>query len=267
MEPLPEGYEWGRAGAFRGAFRSEARDALLGAGFTDPAAFAGRSDPAFAGRGRPVRVPLPDGSAGVLRRYLHGGVLRRLTGRWFTGAPRPVRELVATVRAERAGVRVPVVLAALWRPRAGLLHEGFLLTREETGKRDLAAALADGAPAAAALSAVGRETRRLHEAGVWHADLHVRNVLLGADGATLLDFDRARVLSPVPADLRLASLLRFDRSVVKLARRGPTVRAADRLRFFKAYFGTRPDRRERDALAARCRRSLAWHRLWWGVTS
>ena len=80
------------------------------------------------GRGRPSRVSLPDGSSGVLRGYRHGGMLRALTGRRFTGFPRPLTELVATERARAGGVRVPEILAAYVR-RVGLgCHVGYLLT-------------------------------------------------------------------------------------------------------------------------------------------
>jgi tRNA A-37 threonylcarbamoyl transferase component Bud32 len=262
---LPPGYEWGPGGEWRAALRSEDRETLIAAGVLDPAALHGACPPAFAGRGRPVRVPLADGTAGVLRRYRHGGLLRGLTGRRFLGAPRPLRELLATARAEAGGAAVPRVLAALFRPAGPLLHEGFLLTREVTDATDLAEWLRAGKPAGPALRAAGLSARRLHGAGVWHADLHVKNVLVRAGDAMIIDLDRARILDPVPHDMRMANLFRFDRSLVKLARRGPVVRFADRLRFFKAYFEERPGRREQRALAARCRRSLRYHRLFWAV--
>ncbi|MCU0725160.1 MAG: phosphotransferase [Planctomycetes bacterium] len=261
---LPEGYEWAPGEGWRVALRSEDRATLLTAGVLDPETLAAKGEPAFAGRGRPMRVALPDGTAGVLRRYRHGGLFRGLTGRRFLGPPRPLRELLATARAETSGAAVPRVLAAWFRPAGPLLHEGFLLTREVTGATDLGAWLRAGHPAGPALRAAGRQARRLHEAGVWHADLHAKNVLLAAGDAIIIDLDRARVLDPVPRDMRMANLLRFDRSLVKLARRGPAVRFGDRLRFFKAYFGARPGRSEERALLARCRRSLSWHRLFWG---
>jgi 3-deoxy-D-manno-octulosonic acid kinase len=262
---LPGGFERLRTGPWRIALRADLREVLVRAGIGNPPALAAKGTKRFAGRGRPVRVELADGRYGVLRRFLHGGLLRRVTGPLFLGSPRPVRELAATEHARRAGVAVPSVLAAAWRPRLGLAHEGWLLTEEVPGAVDLVDALSGGTKAGPALAATGRETRRLHDAGVSHGDLHVKNVLLVEEGVVLIDFDKSRVREPLPDDLRTRNLLRFDRSVVKLSRRGVTVAARDRLRFFASYYRGELSRERRDALVSRCRRSLRWHRLAWSL--
>ncbi len=260
---LPEGYEWRRSGAWRIALRTDHREVLEAAGIGDPEALARSGTRAFEGRGRPVRVLLPGGGAGVLRRYLHGGLLRSLTGRFFAGPSRPLRELRATVRAERAGVRVPEVLAALHRRRLLLWHEGWILTREAVGALDLVAVLRGGAHGGDLLRRAGEETRRMHDAGVRHADLHVKNVLCRDGEVMLIDFDGARIRPRLSSRRRLADLLRFDRSVEKLARSGPRVTRADRWRFFCGYHGGRPARDAARRIVRRCRRTRWWHRLWW----
>lgn len=260
---LPEGFALVERGGWSIAVRESARGAVLDATVGGPDVLAGTGEARYAGRGRPVRIVLPDGTPGVLRRYLHGGLLRKVAGSWFLGPSRPFRELRATERARRAGVSVPEVLAAWRRPRAGVFHEGWLLTREVPAARDLPAVLADGARIPAAFSAIGREVRRLHEAGVVHGDLHVKNVLVGATGVTILDFDRARIVDPAPRSLCVGNLLRFDRSVEKLTLSGPVVPRADRLRVFAAYFAEGLSADERRRIARRCRRSLSRHRLGW----
>jgi tRNA A-37 threonylcarbamoyl transferase component Bud32 len=252
----------------RNGWRIAVREDLLGAGggtFPDPLELEARGTHTFRGRGRPVRVPLPDESFGVLRRYLHGGLLRAITGPLFAGAPRPLRELRALERARAGGVQVPEGLAAFVRPRAGLLHEGWILTREVPGARDLVEVLPEGTGAGAVLEAAGREARRMHDAGVRHADLHVKNVLVAGDGVWLLDFDRARVLDPLPDADRRRNLLRFDRSVVKMERSGVRVPLKTRLRFFRGYYGGRPAAGERELLVTACRKSLSRHRAWWAI--
>jgi tRNA A-37 threonylcarbamoyl transferase component Bud32 len=263
---LPEGYELLRRCGWWIAHRAGLRDHLLAVGDGDPRALATTGTGEFRGRGRPVLVTLPDGTRGVLRRYLHGGVLGRLTGPLFLGHSRPFGELVAVARARIAGVRAPEPLAAYHRRAALVFHEGYLLTREVAGARDLGRSLGDGARPGPVLEEVGREVRRMHRAGVFHADLHVKNVLLEDGGVTLLDFDRARVLDRLPSRLRHGNLVRFDRSVEKLGRAGTRVSRPDRLRFFRAYFEDGIEAEERASLIPRCRRNLFWHRLWWGVT-
>ncbi|MHC4862038.1 MAG: hypothetical protein ACYTDY_18315, partial [Planctomycetota bacterium] len=104
---LPEGFDLLRRGGWWIAHRSGLREPLLAAGDGDPRAHAAAGTGALRGRGRPVLVTLPDGTRGVLRRYLHGGLLGGLTGGLFLGRSRPFTELTATERARRGGVKVP----------------------------------------------------------------------------------------------------------------------------------------------------------------
>ena len=189
--------------------------------------------------------------------YLHGGVMGWLTGALFAGSSRPLSELRATDRAHRAGVSVPEVLAAYHGTVGGVCHRGYLLTREVVGARDLVQVIREGESAGAFLRAVGRETRKLHDAGVVHAGLHVKNVI---------DFDAARVLGEVPAAERHANLVRFDRSLAKLGRAGAPMSRQDRLRVFAGYYDGGIEDSERVRLVRRCRRSLGRHRLWWRIT-
>ena len=262
---LPEGFEWRERSGWRIAVRSDVAGEVLATAGGDPRAIADAGEARYEGRGRPALVVLARGTRAVVRRYLHGGLLRAVTGRYFVGRSRPLRELRATERARRAGVRVPEVLAAWHGPRAGLFHEGWILTREVAGARDLAEVLRAGERVPGAFRDLGREVRRMHEAGVLHGDLHVKNVLLAKDGVTILDFDRATVGAALSPAAREDNLLRFDRSVEKLGRRGVGVPRTDRLRFFAAYWPAGLARPERDRLAARCRRSLARHRLGWRI--
>jgi 3-deoxy-D-manno-octulosonic acid kinase len=256
---LPEGFVWRSFGRYRGAVRDD--PALLA--LAGPDQLAAASDAVFTGRGRPRRVALPDGGSGVLREYRHGGLFRGLTRGLFTGRPRPLRELFAIETARRAGVATPEILAAWHRPVALLFHTGYLLTREVEGACDLVSALGSGAAPGPLLAAVGREMRRMHASGVWHADLHVKNVLVSGGDVTLIDFDRARGPAPVSAAAAEDNLLRFDRSVVKLGRAGAAIPDRDRLRFFHAYYAGDLSRTRRDELRRRCARHLAWHRLMW----
>jgi len=262
---LPEGFVAIAHGGWRLAVREEFAATFDSDRMADPERLAASGQAVFRGRGRPSRVSLPDGSSGVLRGYRHGGMLRALTGRRFTGFPRPLTELVATERARAGGVRVPEILAAYVR-RVGLgCHVGYLLTREIPGATDLMTLIETGMATRGIFRRLGAETARMHEAGVRHADLHVKNVLVTGGEVTLIDFDGARVFPEVPRADRVGNLLRFDRSVVKLGTKGVRVPLKDRLRFFHGYRTDPVSRRERADVIRRCERSIALHRKGWAI--
>jgi len=88
----------------------------------------------------------------------------------------------------------------------------------------------------------GRAVAALHKAGVFHADLNLRNILVhpGPEGVriALLDFDRAW-LGPVPlgARARRRNLRRLVRSLAKLDPDGTLAGAEERRAFRDAYAG------------------------------
>jgi len=65
-------------------------------------------------------------------------------------------------------------------------------------------------------AAIGACIRRFHAAGIWHADLNVRNILLDGDARVfLIDFDRARFSPGEEVDGK-GNLKRLKRSLAKL---------------------------------------------------
>ena len=170
----------------------------------------------------PLYVVLSGVDRVLVRPYRKGGVLRHVRGARFQGRWRPLVELV--LHHHLQGLDVPVVEAVgavVLRSPAG--WRGFLLTREVPGAMDLEAWL-HGAPSVTdvdretVLRRAGEAVRRLHDAGVSHADLHAKNLLLTPEGEIrILDLDRARVYGKsVPEAARLNNLVRFG--LVRLAR-------------------------------------------------
>ena len=75
------------------------------------------------------------------------------------------------------------------------------------------AVLAAGPMDDARWAAIGRCLRRFHDAGVQHADLNARNIMLGEQGEVwVLDFDRGRLRAPGAWSGRV--LDRLERSLV-----------------------------------------------------
>jgi 3-deoxy-D-manno-octulosonic acid kinase len=209
-----------------------------------------------------------------VREYRKGGLLRGVRGRRFRGRLRPLDELVLSRRL--LAVRVPVldcVGAVVLRAATG--WRGFLLSKEVRGAVDLQAFLyAPDAhpewPVTDALAAAGLAVRALHDAGVSHADLHPKNLLLDAAtaGVRVLDLDRARAFdAPLTEGQRLDNLTRLARSVEKHRLQGMAVGRRAALRFLRAYGGS-PEAGDRwlDLVRARLRPGLPWRVAWWRLS-
>ena len=189
---------------------------------------------ASEGRAPTTVLELPGRSERIhLRRVLHGGWLGSLWRGAIWGPGRPLGEWEANQRLAQSGAPVPqpALLAAwrwsgpLWRAVYGTVH------LEQT--RD-GVAWIGGQPERSALlagaRAVGAAIRGFHDRGGRHADLHLKNLLLGErEGhlrAWLVDLDGAQVGAPPGPERRMQELMRLVRSVHKrgfarvLGRRG-----------------------------------------------
>jgi hypothetical protein len=248
MDNVPSGFT---RIALRGAdavLRDDVAGALAEAGIADPESFRVRATASYEGRGRPFGVGVPGAGRVFVRQYLHGGALRRVTGELYRGEGRFLAELAALVGAARAGVPVGEALGVVSRPAGMGMRRGWLLARELPGAVDAMTLLSASPPPArrrAVLEAAGRAIRALHDAGFEHPDLHLKNLLVAADGRVLVvDLDGARRHEELPRPARLAGVFRFDRYAAKQAARGLPVSRADRLRALKAYAGRDWPRRD-----------------------
>jgi 3-deoxy-D-manno-octulosonic acid kinase len=187
----------------------------------DPAALAeaGRVTATATGRGSAwfIAAPHPGGGATVLRHYRRGGwIARWVADRYLwrgEEATRAFRELRLLAAIEALGLPAARPVAARYL-RSGLGYRADLLTVAIAGAEPLAARLEAGL-APAEWRRIGATIRAFHDAGVCHADLNARNVLLDAGGAVhLIDFDRGSLAAPGP--WCEANLARLRRSLLKL---------------------------------------------------
>lgn len=130
----------------------------------------------------------------VLRRYLRGGLIRHISADnyIYTGLSktRAFREFSLLSGLYKAGQPVPKPVAACVRV-SGLFYTAYLLLEELPAADTLADCLEQSELSESSWQAVGKAIRRLHDAGIWHADLNARNILMG-DSVYLIDFDRAQ---------------------------------------------------------------------------
>ncbi len=234
---LPDGYVRVEGPGAWGFARSDAAPwatRVLGSGGTFHAwAGAQPGCRALVGRGRTWAVPAPapghaHARGWVVRHYRRGGLMARWLRDWYfaVGEPRPVAELRASLEASRRGIPTPAVVAGSVHA-AGAFYRADLVTEEIPGGVDLAEVLfGDGersVPPLPALAAAGTLVRRLAEAGVRHADLNAKNLVLQPTGdgirAWVVDLDGCRLASGPGPGVGETMRRRLERSLRKLGAR------------------------------------------------
>jgi hypothetical protein len=282
LQGIPQGYAVHRVGATWLILDSSLQRELVDLRLADPQA----RDALFAraqrrGRGRTPVVHLPSQHSLVLRRYRHGGLLGWLTGTWLWGPRRALRELDVTVRAERSDAPVPhIACVAVWSV-IGPLWSALIGTLEIEQGEDLLSWLrgaSEPISRVALARQVGRSIRRLHDSGIEHRDLQLRNIVvrwsdrrrIRAPQVVVIDLDGAKHhgLRGVPTARRAHNLGRLARSVVKLGLWDRGVGSRERAAFVSGYCERdRALRRELRGYVGRERAKLLYHRASYGIRS
>lgn len=186
------------------------------------------------GRAEAYTFPLSEGE-GVLRRFRRGGFIANFLSEGYLLDNRPRHEFDVHRQVYAEGLPVPEPLGVAWL-RRGPWYMGAIATRRLPGES--LQSFLESSPSAAvrgrALRSVGETLARFHDAGVYHADLQIRNILLTDEGVSLIDFDRARVWDSLSDTLRARNLLRLKRSFEKYR-----LPAQDFLALCRGYGGTR----------------------------
>jgi len=174
------------------------------------------------GRGSAWFINTPSGPV-VLRHYLRGGWVARFSRQsyFFTTVERsrPLREYQLLAALHALALPVPRPVAALCEHH-GIISTGAIMTARVSSAQTLADVLPGSngtpVPSEGLWESIGKCIRRFHDAGVWHADLNARNILLDAGlQVFLIDFDRAR-FTPGKAVNGQGNLKRLKRSLTKL---------------------------------------------------
>ncbi|MBV8881716.1 MAG: hypothetical protein JO332_17295 [Planctomycetaceae bacterium] len=209
----------------------------------------------------------PDGAPGrvFVRHATRGGLIGALLGGLYAGVDRPLRELRAVNAARSAGVSVPEPLAVVITRVGGPFARFTLVAREVENAQDLLT-VASGPSSVGKrelLDRVADEMRRLHESGVYHADLTMKNILMSGTSVYIIDLDKAILARGRDERLDLMNLSRLNRSIVKLLGTRGFVSRTDKLRFLRRYLGGRDRIKE---LSQVCAQGLWFHRLWWSLS-
>ena len=166
----------------------------------------------------PIRIIEPDM---VVRTLMHGGLFRHITGKNFLSPARTITELKVSEYLASKGIPTPEILAVKLLKKGHFYHievvsrlvpeSTDLLTYLEVHRDD----------AMEVLEKAGNLIRRIHGFGVYHADLHIKNLLLdGSKTLWLLDLDKAYQFDTLPGCMRRINVKRFIRSVRKWQAKG-----------------------------------------------
>ena len=223
-----------------------------------------------------------DQPAMMVRRYFHGGLFASVGRDLYFGPDRAINELISAETAHAAGVRTPTAIGILGRRAAGPFWRLAFLSSEIADSEDLvhyACRLGEYPAETAAMEKRGvlreaaQQIRKMHDAGVFHADLHLKNLLLkrrvsGPPEVYVIDFDGSTVGAPLDVAQREKNLKRLARSVRKIRVADAVLTAWDRLRFLREYLHDRPEKRQLMRLwARRLADSGKSHEIWWTMTA
>ena len=210
---------------------------------------------------------LPSGAPGrvFVRRAMRGGVLGALLGGLYLDPNRPTQEIRAAIAALRSGVHVPEPLAVRRTRINGGFYRFTLVSREIPEAADLLtlAPKLSQPERRRLLDRVADEMRRLHEAGIYHADLTLKNILASGPSVYIVDLDKAYLKGRRLPAFDVMNLSRLNRSFEKLLGRKGCVTRSEKLRFLRRYLAG--SRSVKD-VARLCTSGLWAHRLWWSLS-
>ena len=258
--------------------KEEYKSLLLAQGIDDLKTFLKKnSQRAHYLKGRTLHpsIPIEDGKRMVLRQFSHGGLLRAITGNLYFFGARSFRELALTEEIRSCGIPTIPTIGAIHHWIFFPFYQACFLSLEVPHAMDLIQYFngIEAHPSRENISSkrktirsLGLLIRQFHQAGFFHGDLQLKNILVAGDQLLLIDFDRSYRKSTLSVKERMRNLLRLNRSVEKWRRFGLPITRTDRLRFFLAYAGD--DRKIREAMEKTFRTyslRFLFYRLGWKV--
>jgi 3-deoxy-D-manno-octulosonic acid kinase len=198
----------------------------------------------LTGRTLHPSIPIKAGERVVIRQYSHGGLLRSFTRNLYLFGSRSFRELALT--EDILSCRIPTIqpIGAIHRSTVSFFYKAYLLSLEVPRATNLIQYFQRIGPHPSgeilllkrkAIRSAGFLLRQFHEAGFFHGDLQLKNILVRGDQTLLIDFDHSYRKKVLSNKERMNNLLRLNRSVEKWKRHGVGITWTDRLRFLRAY--------------------------------
>ncbi|WP_432455398.1 3-deoxy-D-manno-octulosonic acid kinase [Agarivorans sp. QJM3NY_29] len=154
----------------------------------------------------------------VLRHYHRGGLVSKVSNdRYFYVSlkrSRVWREFVLLMQLQTLGLPAPTPIAGRIK-RQGFSFQADLIIERIHGARDLAQLLSEKRLPVSLWRQMGETIAAFHKAGVNHADLNLRNIMIDTnDKVWLIDFDNGAICRPRKR-WRQENITRLLRSLVK----------------------------------------------------
>ncbi len=235
--------------------------------------------PAYEGRSAVYRLRVPGIQQPLLHRhYERGGVMRLITRDLYGGRPRPFREIEVALKAGEMNIRTCPIMAARVHYVFGPFHRADILVGEIENANSLGDLLLSPGTGMSPrfrhnlMKELGTFLAHLHDKGLYHPDLHFRNILFDGsrkrapdrDDFVVIDLDRVRVRHPLTGSEARRNLCRFLRFGAKYRTRDSEITETDFVRLIHSYTGAR----KKTDMAPRSiyrsfRRGIGLHRLLW----
>ncbi|GEM_PF-625872 len=186
--------------------------------------------PLGGGRGSAFRTEIAEVGGVVVRRYRRGGLFGKIIKDGYFVPHRALGELFSLTTARARGVSAPDALGASEKRRRlwfipSPLYTAAIATTEISGSVNLPEYLRredNSKTKEETLVRAGAAIKKMHDAGIYHRDLNMNNLLVvsGEGEVYIIDFDRAGVCDLLSRRRRERNLRRLLRSARKLAGSG-----------------------------------------------
>ena len=276
--PIPPSFSLMKRGKVFLLLKEKYQELLFKGGIEDIETYLSRRKKearSVSGRRTHLSVPIENEERMIVRHYSHGGLLGFLTRDLYWLGSRSFHELALTEEIRACGIPTVCSIGAIHQSVFPFFYRAYLLTREFPRARNLVEYFSEAGPVAhreslslkrMILRDAGLMLRRFHDAGFFHADLQLKNLMVVDGQVNLIDFDRSYRKQSLSRRERMDNLLRLNRSADKWKRKGLPITRTDRWRFFLAYAGK--DEETRKALRKVLRHysmRLFFHRIFWSI--
>mgnify|MGYP001039848009 CR=1 FL=1 len=170
------------------------------------------------GRGITYFVQLKD-DIWVLREYLRGGLIAKLIKQHFfftsLSATRAFQEIALLLKLRQDGVNVPKPIGG-YIQKQSLWYTNKILLSAIQGAQEIHVLCRTGQLTKTICQDMGKEIAKMHNAGVYHHDLNIQNILKDEqDQIWLIDFDKCFSTKQLTQAQCQMNIARLHRSIEK----------------------------------------------------
>ncbi len=187
------------------------------------------------------------GESIIVKSMSHGGIFAKLFGDIYLDHKKPTNEASISAYALRKGIPTSELLAVVEKRTFTPFFKYWVFSKEIADVMDFLCYLKNYGKSnnkkCGAIKATARAVRKMHDAGIFHTDLHLKNILIRPSSsdekfkAFIIDFDKAKYVQNMSIRKRFQNLKRLWRSAEKAKIQGYPISQTDMIRFIREYAG------------------------------